>query len=266
MRTMLVTAAGLAAATTLALTPSAATAAGTTAPGPAGAPAVSTGISPGVSPGTATAARAGTAGGIGGQELRFWGYWQNKNSSWAFATVGPAQAKPANGTVQGWRYARSSGASGVPPRARPDFEEICGSERAEQGRKRIAVVIDYGERSDAPPGQSQGPPAAKTDCAVVDSAATGADVLAAVARPQSDAKGLICAIDAYPAGACGPAAAAPGAGATGPPSRTAGDSGAGGSGGPSLNLVAGVVVVLAVAAAGAWFAVRRRRTPGAPGK
>ncbi len=134
----------------------------------------------------------------------FWGYWQASGAKWAFAQTGPASAHPKDGAVEGWRFATSTGNSGTPPREVPDFAKACGSIPAKSGSKRIAVVVDAGEKADAPKDQS--PVAPKSACAIVPENATGADVLAAVAKSQTDKSGLVCAIDAY--GPCGAPVAA----------------------------------------------------------
>jgi hypothetical protein len=209
----------------------------------------------------------------GSAQLRFWGYWQNKGTTWAFATTGPAQAKPADGSVQGWRYAAATGEEGTPPRSTPDFDAICGSRQPQEDRKRVAVVIDFGEATDAPSGQA--PPRTRTGCAVVATAATGLDVMAAVGKPQADPKGLICAIDAYPTADCGGSSAGGDAAAgSAAPSSTApraggsggsGNSGnAGDSGGSPVELIGGLIAVLVIAGAGVGIAIRRRRTGGSP--
>jgi hypothetical protein len=176
----------------------------------------------------------------------FWGYWQAHGSTWAFAQTGPASTHPKDGDVEGWRFARSSGDTGVPPRGAPAFGRICGSTAAPAGDKRVAVVIDYGAAADAPPGGA--PPVARTACAVVPQGATGADVLAKVARPQADKSGLICAIDAF--GTC--AAAAPRASSSATPAakpkRSAG----------SKVVSVGIGLLLVVAAGVSMMAVRRR--------
>jgi hypothetical protein len=178
----------------------------------------------------------------------FWGYWQAHGSTWAFAQTGPASTHPKDGDVEGWRFARSSGDTGVPPRGAPAFGAVCGSAAAPAGDKRVAVVIDYGAAADAPTGGA--PPVARTACAVVPQGATGADVLAKVARPQSDKSGLICAIDA--SGTCAAAAPAPTASSSATPAakpqRSAGSK-----------VVSVAIGLLLVAAAGvSMMAVRRR--------
>lgn len=181
----------------------------------------------------------------------FWGYWHAQGGKWAFAATGPAQAHPANGSVEGWRFAKAAGDTGVPPRDRPAFDRICGTDAAPAGRKHVAVVIDYGDAADAPKGQR--PPAAKQFCATVARNATGSDVLAAAGRPRADKSGLICAIDDF--GTCGtptaPSAAPPARSSAAPAAKKK-------SGGGSTGLGAGIAVVVLVAAAGALVAARRR--------
>ena len=52
----------------------------------------------------------------------FWGYWHAGGSAgakWAFAQTGPATAHPKDGSVEGWRFAKSKGDTGTPPRDSP---------------------------------------------------------------------------------------------------------------------------------------------------
>jgi len=46
----------------------------------------------------APAARAESA-------YRYWTYWQGNAGAWQFATQGPATSNPADGSVEGWRFA-----------------------------------------------------------------------------------------------------------------------------------------------------------------
>lgn len=131
---------------------------------------------------------------------RYWGYYQMTDQGWSFATKGPAQTNPADGSVEGWRYAAGDGTSMRTPRAKVTFDAVCGSTAAASGKKRVAVVVDYGRTADARPGTSDVPkPVAK--CALVDAKATGEQVLAAVAAPRVE-KGMVCGIDSYPATGC----------------------------------------------------------------
>ncbi|HSI93394.1 MAG TPA: hypothetical protein VK925_07820, partial [Jiangellaceae bacterium] len=37
--------------------------------------------------------------------FRFWSYYQWDGDNWAFAPTGPADTRPADGDVEGWRFA-----------------------------------------------------------------------------------------------------------------------------------------------------------------
>jgi hypothetical protein len=132
---------------------------------------------------------------------RYWGYYTWTDGAWTFATKGPDQTAPADGAVEGWRFAITA-ESGSPrvPRADGDFEAICAATDPVAGKKRVAVVIDGGLSDDAPEGAT--PPEPRGACAQVDESASGAEVLAAVATVRVE-KNLVCAIDAYPAQGCG---------------------------------------------------------------
>src|SRR5688500_4258203 len=82
---------------------------------------------------------------------RYWGYYTWTDGAWAFATKGPDQTAPADGAVEGWRFAVTT-ESGSPrvPRADGDFDAICTSTDPAAGKKRVAVVIDGGLSDDAP--------------------------------------------------------------------------------------------------------------------
>lgn len=130
---------------------------------------------------------------------RFWGYYQYAGGQWAFATKGSEGVVPADGSVEGWRYA-VGGAKPRVPRAAGDFSTICGATPAETGKKRVALVIDPGTPADSASGEA--PPPATGTCVVTDLKATGAKVLAAV-KPVRIEKGLTCGIGGYPATGCG---------------------------------------------------------------
>ena len=200
---------------------------------------------------------------------RYWGYYQLQGSSWAFATTGPDQVTPADGAVEGWRFAVAGETDTRMPRATATFDQLCGATPAEAGRKRVGVVIDYGRAADTEDGAQ--PPAPVGRCAVVATAATGAEVLAAVAGVRAE-KGLVCAIDDHPATGCGgevkdvgaeaQAADTPVALATPTAAAGATPDAAGApqrqDSGPGLTTYAAIVLVLAAAAA-LVVAARRRR-------
>lgn len=140
------------------------------------------------------------AGAADAAAYRYWGYYQLSGDTWQFATKGPAETNPADGSVEGWRFAVGSEDSTRLPRATATFEEICGDTEAESGKKRVGVVIDYGRAADSEDGTE--PPAPTAHCASVDESATGLDTLLAVADVRQDAS-LVCGVDEYPATGCG---------------------------------------------------------------
>jgi hypothetical protein len=140
------------------------------------------------------------AGAASAAAYRYWGYYQLSGTTWQFATTGPDKTNPADGSVEGWRFAVGTEDATRFPRATPTFDDICADTAAESGSKRVAVVIDYGRTADAVDGTE--PPEPVGRCAVVATAATGLEVLSKVAEVRSE-NGLICGVDGYPASGCG---------------------------------------------------------------
>ncbi|GAB2326743.1 SCO2322 family protein [Streptomyces variabilis] len=191
---------------------------------------------------------------------RYWSFWERDGSAWTYATVGPSLSRPADGDVQGFRFSVSEDSGdAAKPRGTAGFDTICAKTPAEDGTKRVALVIDFGTPADAPSGAK--PPAGRTACAQVAEDATTAEVLASVAEPlRYDSNALLCAIAGYPAKGCGEQVATGGkeSAATGA-AETAEETSAqddGGSG-PSVGLIAGGAVVVVLGAAAVWQ-VRRR--------
>ncbi|MFI8822766.1 SCO2322 family protein [Streptomyces sp. NPDC053431] len=218
---------------------------------------------------------------------RYWSFWENQGKEWGYATQGPATARPADGDVIGFRFSVSKDSGDASqPSAAPDFATVCSGVAKKDGRKRVAVVVDFGVPADAPPGETPPKPVLEVGCPEVREDATAAEALAAVAKPlRYDSNALLCGIAGYPAKGCGeqvalPAeqpsgTARPSATASGTPTGsetgtgkgtgtvagTASDSGSNsgsGSGGPSVGLVAGGAAVLLLGTAGVVRARRRR--------
>ncbi|MFE2376245.1 SCO2322 family protein [Streptomyces sp. NPDC059398] len=199
---------------------------------------------------------------------RYWSFWDRTGSGWQYATQGPSTARPADGDVQGFRFAVSADSQDaskprVPAGGGLTFGAICAKTPAKGGSKRIALVVDFGTAADAPGGEK--PPAERTVCARVGGDATSAEALAAVAKPlryNSDA--LLCSIAGYPRTGCGEQVSGTGKGGGGKAadSTAHGDSTAqsdsGDGGGPSAGLVGGIAAVVVLGAAGVWQARRRR--------
>ncbi|WP_030341182.1 SCO2322 family protein [Streptomyces sp. NRRL S-1022] len=203
-------------------------------------------------------ASAGPAGAAG---YRYWSFWERAGGHWTYATQGPATVRPDDGAVEGFRFAVSAdSADASRPRGTADFTSICAGTPAASGTKRVALVLDFGTRADAPSGQT--PPGRRTACARVPQDATGADALAAVAKPlRYDTNALLCAIAGYPRTGCGEQVSAQGrpSGGAGGSGGDGGNGGGGGGGsGPSLGLPIGAGVVALLAGAAVWQARRRR--------
>ncbi|MFG3657043.1 SCO2322 family protein [Streptomyces sp. NPDC047706] len=181
---------------------------------------------------------------------RYWSFWERGGDAWTYATEGPATARPADGDVQGFRFSVSEDSQDASqPRGTADFATICADTPARDGRKRVALVIDFGTAPDAPSGET--PPPARTACAQVAPDATTAEALAAVAKPlRYDTNALLCAISGYPHKGCGEQVSAE--------RKPARESGEESGSGPSLGVVAGLAAVAVLGAAAGWQARRRR--------
>ncbi len=133
---------------------------------------------------------------------RYWSYWTG-GDSWSYSSRGPGFGVPADGGVEGWRFVLSpaDGSQAAAPSTASSFEQLCpGQPPAPAGRKRVAVVIDFGPAGIAPVGEA--PPATSTSCVTVPSAATGLQVLQEVTETRFHSSGLICGIGGFPAREC----------------------------------------------------------------
>jgi hypothetical protein len=177
-------------------------------------------------------------------------------TAWSFAQTGPSESQPADGSVEGWRFAVTTESSNRVPRAIPDAETLCAGVDVPDGSKAVGVVLDYGTPEDAPDGET--PPAPRGACAVVPAEATGSDVLADVAEVRVGDGGFVCAVDGYPSTGCGDQVeATPPAGdeqqvALELPEQTTADPGT-----SWLPIGLGLAVVALLAAVGVWLARRR---------
>jgi hypothetical protein len=210
---------------------------------------------------------------------KYWNYFHVTGGKYVFASTGPADYTPKDGSVEAYRFGLSSAASGLPPRAAATTytaDTICAGTEAGAGEKLVGVLLDYGTAADAESGET--PPEPRADCAAVPAAANGQQVLDAVADVRTD-QGLTCGIDGYPVKVCSvtvknapraatnqtvdfalPEAAAPEASASADPATESSADSASDSqdGGAPWTLVAVGVVVLLLAAGGLALARRSR--------
>ncbi|MDT9698508.1 SCO2322 family protein [Streptomyces sp. P17] len=177
---------------------------------------------------------------------RYWSFWDREGSSWMYATQGPSMAVPSDGDVQGFRFTLSEDSSdAATPRSTANFGTVCARTPAQDGRKRVALVIDFGTKSESPSGET--PPKLRTACARVAEDATTAEALASVAKPlRYDSNALLCAIAGYPSAGCGEQVAK-----TTNKNTKKNDN-------PSVGLWAGAAGVATLGAAAIWQARRRR--------
>lgn len=136
---------------------------------------------------------------------RYWGYFQAAPGAkaWTMAMTGPT-VPIADGSVEGWAFTFSSDSipDAATPHMAPNFARICGLvKNVPTGKKRIGLVVDFGSAFLRPKGEKM--PRNFTKCVVVDKNAVGVDVLSQVVKVRSDASGLICAFNNYPAKECG---------------------------------------------------------------
>ncbi|MGZ3098870.1 SCO2322 family protein [Streptomyces sp. H62] len=205
----------------------------------------------------------GTAGQAQAAGYRYWSFWDRDGDRWIYATQGPSLVRPSDGDVQGFRFSVSENSDdAAQPRGTAGFASICARTPAEDGSKRVALVLDFGTASDAPAGEN--PPAPRTACARVSPDATTADALAAVAGPlRYDTNALLCAIAGYPEAGCGEQVSQQGQKQEGKKEQPTATAAADGTStrdddGPSVGLYAGIALVAVLAGAATWQARRRR--------
>jgi hypothetical protein len=134
---------------------------------------------------------------------RYWGYFQAapKANSWVAAMTGPT-VDIADGAVEGWIFTFSGDdVPSTPPSVKPDFNQICGKTKAQSGKKRIGLVIDFGKRTYAPKGEAIQKRIVR--CVVTDIKSQGLEVLSESVKVRQDDSGLICGLSGYPARECG---------------------------------------------------------------
>lgn len=132
--------------------------------------------------------------------FEYWNYFHEKNGTWEFAQTGPAEFKPADGSIEAFRYGTSTVSQGIEPRvdlAEVDFDTVCEGTEAGADEKRVAVLLDFG--TDLGHGT---PPDPRAECAVVAESTTTQQVLDEVADVRVEG-GMTCGIDGYPADGCG---------------------------------------------------------------
>ena len=134
---------------------------------------------------------------------RYWGYFQAAPgaTTWTAAMTGPT-VDIKDGAVEGWSFVFSSDdIPSVAPSVKANFATICGSTKATSGKKRIALVVDFGNKAYAPAGEMV--QKTITRCVTTAMSSQGIDVLGQVVKVRADKSGLICGFNGYPKKECG---------------------------------------------------------------
>lgn len=135
---------------------------------------------------------------------RYWGYFQAKPgvNVWTEAQTGPSISMK-DGSVEGWAFTFSGGSvsKAATPRTAPNFASICGKTDPVDKKKRVAIVVDFGNPLLAPKGELA--PKSLARCVVLDKKAIGVDVLNKVVKVRSSSSGFVCGFNNYPRKECG---------------------------------------------------------------
>lgn len=138
------------------------------------------------------------------QIYRYWAYFHVEGEEYVASDVGLADFVPEDGTVEALRYAAPADFN-APNLPRADlgevtFDAVCADTEAEEGQKRVAVVVDYGVEDDSEGAEVPEPTAS---CAAVPESANALQTVGAVAEVRTGDGGLLCAVGGYPASGCG---------------------------------------------------------------
>lgn len=134
----------------------------------------------------------------------YWAEWEAKagSTAWESAQVGAGSMTPADGSSMGWVYGTGTvNDGGSLPSPKADFNLTCGETPPETGKKRVAVIVNFGPPTLAPQGTT--PPQPLAACATVAPSANGIQVLQSITEVRTTAQGMVCGIDGYPPSGCG---------------------------------------------------------------
>lgn len=133
---------------------------------------------------------------------RYWSFWVNDSTSWSMAQEGAGTLIPKDGDLQGWRYITAGAEVGpeFAPRSTETFDSICGDTAAEEGKVRVALVIDFGDSTDYSDGSV--PAETTTSCAVLTNGDPSSFALNSSASVREEG-GMVCSVNELPTVGCG---------------------------------------------------------------
>ena len=136
------------------------------------------------------------------QQYRYWSYWQKANSNWTYSTTGASHV-PSDGAIEGWLFtlSNSKNEKPTPPEISKSFSELCDGTPTQAEKKRVGVVIDFGNVAYQPVGEKI--PTNIATCVIAPIESTGYEVLALVSKVRVDESGFVCGLNGYPKTECG---------------------------------------------------------------
>mgnify|MGYP003333877267 FL=1 len=136
------------------------------------------------------------------QQYRYWSYWQKINSNWTYSTTGASHV-PSDGAIEGWLFtiSNSKNEKPTPPEISKSFSELCDATPIQAEKKRVGVVIDFGNVAYQPVGEKL--PANLATCVLVPNEASGYEILALVSKVRVNQSGFVCGLNGYPETECG---------------------------------------------------------------
>ena len=130
---------------------------------------------------------------------RYWGFYQLTDGAWAYAQKGPDQTIPADGSVEGWRFAVGDESRHAVPRAVLTFDALCAATPQVPATSASASS----STSAAPPMPRRLPPRPSPRRSAPCADQRDEHRRARAGGRAAHRKGLICAVAGYPATGCG---------------------------------------------------------------
>ena len=132
---------------------------------------------------------------------RYWGFYQLTDGAWAFAQKGSDQTVPADGRVDGWRFAVADDSLDPLPARRPDL-------RRRSAARPLPRPARSGSASSSTSGARPMPPTARPRpsrrrCAPSSPRTPRARPCSPRRGDVRTEKGLVCGVAGYPASDCG---------------------------------------------------------------